>query len=128
MSRNITPDQLGAALQEQLGVYHKDVTERVNACSEAAAKLLVKKTKVTAPKGKRGSFKKNITSRQSKKSPNGNTYAWCVKAPDYRLTHLLVKGHATKDGGRTRPDPFLKNAVDEVLPEYENNVKEALQE
>ena len=128
MSNSLKPNQLGAALQETMGLYHKDVTERVNACSAAAVKSLVKKTKATAPVGKRGSFKKNITSRQSKKSPNGNTYAWCVKAPDYRLTHLLVKGHATKDGGRTKPDPFLKNALDEVLPEYEDNVKEVLQE
>lgn len=128
MSKSIKPDQLGAALQETLGMYHKDVTERVNTCSEAAAKLLVKKTRATAPVGKRGSFKKNIASKVSTKSPNGDTYAWYVKPPDHRLTHLLVKGHATKDGGRTKADPFLQNAVDEVLPEYENNVKEALRE
>lgn len=128
MSKSIKPDQLGAALQEQLGLYHEDVTERVNARSAAAAKKLVKLTRATAPVGKRGSFKKNITSKVSTKSPNGDTYAWYVKPPDHRLTHLLVHGHATKDGGRTKADPFLKNALDEVLPEYENNVKEALQE
>ena len=51
---------------------------------------------------------------------------WYVKAPDYRLTHLIVHGHATKDGGRTRGNPFLKNALDEVLPEYEREVEEVL--
>ena len=49
-----------------------------------------------------------------------------MKAPCHRLTHLLVHGHETRDGGRTRPDPFLKNALDRVLPEYERDVEEAI--
>ena len=52
-------------------------------------------------------------------------FVWHVKAPDYRLTHLLVHGHATKTGGRTKADPFLHKALDVVLPEYEQAVKEA---
>ena len=51
---------------------------------------------------------------------------WYVKAPHYRLTHLLVHGHAKKDGGRVQGDPFLQNALDEVLPEYERAVEEGL--
>ena len=54
-------------------------------------------------------------------------YIWHVKAPDHRLTHLLVHGHATRNGGRTKADPFLQNALDTVLPEYETAVKEAVQ-
>lgn len=123
--KGLRPDQLGKALQETLGVYHEDVTRRVNACSEAAAKSLVKKTKATAPKAS-GSFKKNITSKKLKDDPNGATYVWHVKKPDHRLTHLLVHGHRTRDGGRTKADPFLTNALDEVLPEYEKAVEEAV--
>jgi hypothetical protein len=55
-------------------------------------------------------------------------YTWGAKPPDHRLTHLLVKGHAAKDGGRVPGSPFLQNALDVVLPEYENAVKETLQE
>lgn len=123
--KGITPDKLGKALQETLGVYHEDVTRRVNSCSEAATKSLVKKTKATAPKAS-GSFKKNIASKKLEESKNGDTYVWYVKKPDHRLTHLLVHGHATRNGGRTKANPFLKNAVDEVLPEYEKAVEEAV--
>ena len=35
-------------------------------------------------------------------------------------------GHATKDGKRTKANPFLKNAIDQVLPEYEAAVEEAI--
>ena len=53
-------------------------------------------------------------------------HIWYVKAPDHRLTHLLVHGHATRNGGRTKPDPFLHNALADVLPEYEKAVEEAV--
>lgn len=124
--RTVSIDGLDEAIAQELSVYHEDVTKRVDSLSEAAAKELVKKTKATAPKGARGSYKKNITSKLTKKTRRGNTYTWHVKAPDHRLTHLLVHGHATRDGGRTRPDPFLKNALDEVLPRYQRDVEEAL--
>lgn len=126
MAKAIKPEQLGAAIGEELTVYHRDLTAKINKLSAKAAKDLVKKTRLTAPVGARGSFSKNITSRLSKKNRNGDTYAWCVNAPDYRLTHLLVHGHATRDGGRTRGNPFLTNAMAEVLPDYEENVREAI--
>lgn len=126
MAKTIKPTDLGAAIQQELTTYHESVLERVNTLSAQAAKDLVKKTKATAPKGARGSYRKNIASKLARKGQRGNVYAWYVKAPDYRLTHLLAKGHETRNGGRTRPDPFLKNAVDGVLPEYQNNVEEAL--
>lgn len=126
MANGIKPEDLGAAIEKELTVYHQDVTDRVKTLAKDAAAKLVKLTKVTAPKGERGSFRKNIASKPVSEGPRGAVHAWYVKAPDYRLTHLLVKGHATRDGDRTRPDPFLANALDEVLPEYEKDVEEAL--
>lgn len=123
--KGIKPDQVGKALQETLGVYHKDVTERVNTCSEAAVKALVKKTKATAPKAS-GSFKKNIASKVLEKLPSGDKYVWYVKPPDHRLTHLLVHGHRTRNGDRTKADPFLQNALDQVEAEYIKDVEDAL--
>lgn len=123
---NTRPEDLAEALGEVLGMYHEDVTQTINDLSNDAAKQLVKRTRATAPKGARGSFKKNIASRKLATSPNGDTFVWYVKPPDHRLTHLLVKGHATRDGGRTRANPFLQNAMDEVIPEYTRKVEEAL--
>lgn len=126
MAERIKPTDLAAAVQQELTLYHQDVIEKVNDLSATAVKDLVKKTKATAPVGARGSFRKSIASRVSKKNRNGDTYAWYVKAPDHRLTHLLVHGHATRDGGRTKGDPFLQNALDAVLPDYEKAVEEAV--
>lgn len=125
MAKAIKPADLGKAIEEELTIYHKDVIERINKLSQEAAKTLVKKTKETAPK-RTGSFRKNISSKVLEKSPRGDKYVWYVKAPDHRLTHLLVHGHAKKNGGRVKGDPFLKNALDEVIPAYERDVEEAI--
>lgn len=125
MAKTIKPIGLGKAIEKELTIYHESVTERINELSAEAVKSLVKKTKVTAPK-RTGSFRKNISSKVLEKGPRGNRYVWYVKAPDHRLTHLLVHGHAKKNGGRVPGDPFLENAMADVLPAYEKAVEEAI--
>lgn len=126
MYKTIKPTDLGAAIEQELTTYHKDVVDRVNLAGEEAAKALVRKTKQTAPK-KSGAFRRAIAYKTDVNTASGDKrFTWGAKAPHYRLTHLLVKGHVKKNGGRVRGDPFLKNALDEVLPAYENEVKEAV--
>lgn len=125
MSKNVNPGNLAAAIHKELTVYKADLTDAVNEAGEKAVKKLVKLTKATAPVGARGSFKKNITSKAFPGVSGMKEYVWYVKPPDHRLTHLLAHGHATVKGGRTRANPFLRNAVDTVLPEYEKDVEEA---
>lgn len=127
MAKRVTLETLGAAIQEELTIYHRDVIERVDALSKKAASDLAKKTRATAPVGARGSFKRNISSKLLKKNRNGSTYVWYVKPPDHRLTHLLVHGHATRNGGRTRGNSFLSDAWAQVQVDYEEAIKEALQ-
>lgn len=128
MSKGIRPDQLADAIAQELTLYSKEVTGSVNEEGRKAIKKMVKLSKANAPEGKRGRFKKSISSREDDagQGTGDKKFTWFVKAPDHRLTHLLVHGHATKDGGRTKPDPFLQNAVDAVLPEYEKAVEEAI--
>lgn len=121
----IKPEQLGEAIAELLGTYNEQVTERVNEAGRESMKKLVKLTKASAPVGVRGTFKKNITSQELDDGHGLKKFVWGVKAPDYRLTHLVVHGHATPTG-RTKANPFLQQALDRVLPEYEENVEEAL--
>lgn len=127
MSNNRTTlRRLGEDLGRELTVYAGQVTEAVNEEGRKAMKELVKQTKASAPVGHRGSFKRNIAMRTDKDGRGSKRYTWYVKPPDHRLAHLLAHGHATKNGGRTRPDPFLQNALDQVLPEYERQIREAI--
>lgn len=125
-TRTVKPEQLGAAIQKELTMYSEGVAERVNAAGKTAAEKLRKLTKATAPVAS-GDFRKHIAVKEVDAGHGTKKYIWHVKAPDHRLTHLLVHGHATKNGGRVPGDPFLKNALETVLPEYEQAVKEAVQ-
>lgn len=126
MAKTIKPADLGEALEQELTIYHKGVVELLDEAGNKAMKKLVKLTRATAPVGARGSFRGSISGKVLFKNDRGSTHVWYVKGPDHRLTHLLVKSHATKDGGRTKADPFLANALDVVLPEYEKDVQEAV--
>lgn len=126
MANSIKPSDLGNAIAELLGLYHESVIEQVNEAGERAAKKLVKLTKASAPK-KSGAFKKAITYKAVKNPTTGDEeFIWGARSPQHRITHLLVHGHPTVNGGRVAGDPFLENALETVLPEYERDVEEAL--
>jgi hypothetical protein len=119
-------NELGDAIQQELTLYHRQLLNRVNAAGEEAVKALVKKTKATAPK-QSGEFRRAITHKvEVNKATGDQRFVWGAKAPHYRLTHLLVHGHAKTNGGRVEGDPFLENALSEVLPAYEKAVEEAV--
>ena len=118
------PDQLGAVLGKELSLYGKAVTDGLNRASEKAVKNLAKKTRASAPVGKRGRYRRSITYKLTRANPWGNTYTWYVKPPDHRLTHLLVHGHPTRNGGRTRGSTFLQDALSTVVADYLRDVEE----
>lgn len=127
----INPETLSCAVSEQLELYHKSVELKVDKCAAKAVKELVRITKDTAPYNEKHHgrhFVNCIASKKEKSRIGTSTYIWYVKPPCYRLTHLLVNGHQTADGKRTKKDPFLKNACDKVLPEFEKDVIEAVKD
>lgn len=129
MPDKIKPEDIGRAIEDTLTIYGSAVNARVNDAGRGAIRKLVKLTKASAPRGKRssGKFASSIASKEEQAKATGNSkFVWYVRPPNHRLTHLLVHGHATKDGGRTKADPFLANALDIVLPEYEKAIEEAV--
>lgn len=127
MSKAIKPENLGKAIQAELKLYSESVIQRANEAGRTSANKLKKLTKATAPVAS-GSFRKNIAVKEVDAGHGMKKYIWYVKAPDHRLTHLLVHGHATRNGGRTKADPFLANALNTVLPEFEKAMEEAAKE
>lgn len=126
MAKTIKPADISKAIEQELTLYHKNLVDRINLASEEAAKDLVKKTKKTAPK-QSGAYRRAITYEESANTATGNRFfKWGAKGRWARLTHLLVHGHAKEGGGRVEGDPFLQNALDEVLPAYEKKVEEAV--
>jgi hypothetical protein len=125
----IKPDDLGEAIARELGLYNEEVNARLDKAGNRAIKELERITKDTAPFDAtvyHTHFVDCIATKKETERTGISRFLWYVKAPCHRLTHLLVHGHETKDGGRTKSDPFLQRALDRVLPEYEDAVKEAV--
>ena len=118
-------DAVGGLLRE----YHGKVISRVNEAGMKAVKELERVTKRTAPK-RSGEYRKAIRSGLKEERHTGSVYAWYVNTEKgrYRLTHLIVNGHRTRIGTHTRPNPFLRNAVDKVVRQYEQDVQNAVKE
>ncbi len=128
MAKTVKAESLADAINSELKLYSKDLTERINVKGLESVKKLVAQTKATAPRGRREKhYYSSISYDKAKRRATGsNIYTWYVKDPEYRLTHLLVHGHQTRNGGRTKANPFLQNALNEVLPEYEKKLEEAI--
>lgn len=142
-SKKITPADLSRVISDTLELYSEDVQKNVNKAGRKAVSELVRITKDTAPynvKHHGRHFADCIASKETKNSVKGSTFTWYVRAPCYRLTHLLVHGHMTRKGtsrkgletgkskGKDRADknPFLNNAWDKVRPQFEKEVEEAV--
>lgn len=128
-TRRVAIPELGKALQQTVDDYAQEVLEGVDGASMRAIQDLVRITKATAPVGFRKKFKRSIAWDEKNKTRGkfaGRTFVWYVKAPDYRLTHLLTHGHLTRDGRRTKANPFLHKAVEQVEQQYIEDVEDAL--
>lgn len=125
---NISIDQLTEAIDETLTIYSNEITAGVKKVAQKKVKELVKRTKATAPVGKRKKhYKSNIASKKLSETSRSISYLWYVKGNDYRLSHLLENGHATRNGGRVEGTHFIKKATDPILEEYEREVKEVIE-
>ena len=125
----VTLEELGGTITQELTTYAKGVQADVNKAGRRAVKELVRKTRDTAPFNARAyhrHYAEQITSKTEQSRTGDEKHIWYAKGAAGRLTHLLAEGHETRDGGRTQADPFLQNALDAVLPDYEREVKEAV--
>lgn len=121
----ISIENLSSEIEKELTIYSNKVTEGIKKETKISMSNLVKRTKETAPVGKRSRhYRDSIASKKLEETDRGVTYQWYVKGSDYRLSHLLENGHATRDGGRTRGTHFIANASDPILKDYEKAIEE----
>lgn len=132
----ISIDDLADAIGERLTVYRSETAHKVLNVTKKTMRRFVKITKQTAPrqtadpkrKGtlRAGTFAKAIRSTVEDNGITGSKGIWYVGGDEYRLTHLIVNGHQLRQGGRTKGDPFLENALEEIADEYIKGIEEAV--
>lgn len=128
MSKTVAVDGLGAEIARQLAEYSADVAEDVKKAVIDEGKQCVKdiRENITASgiQQHTGEYRKAWNSKKTSETPSGVTVI--VNAgKQYRLTHLLEKGHAKvgKGGGRTRSFPHIKPAEDAAAERLGKKVK-----
>lgn len=121
----ITIDDLADAINERMTVYQSDTARKILGVTKSTMKRFVKITKQTAPR-RTGKFAKAIRSTVEDNGITGSKGIWYVGGKEYRLTHLIVNGHQLRQGGRTKGNPFLDNALEEIEKEYIKGLEEAV--
>lgn len=119
-------DELGAAISAELNNYSKEVAEGLKKAVDTTAKELLKNIRADAPV-KEGDYKKAMALKTQIDTITGKSVIWYVKAPHYRKTHLLEKGHAKRGGGRVRAYPHIEKNNEKAKQDLEKRVKEVIE-
>ena len=116
MSRNVSVDQMAAAIEEELEKYKDLASDELKKAVKKAGKTAKSDINESAPvrTGKYAkSWKTKVTAEDSQR------IQVTVYSPSrYMIAHLLENGHAKRGGGRVRAIPHIKPAeehAEEVL-------------
>ena len=107
-------------ITEILNSYSDDIQESITNEVIQRAKDGKKTLEATSPKNK-GKYAKGWRVKTTK----GSNYISCTihNATDYQLTHLLEKGHLTRNGKKTKAIVHIKPVEETCIKEYEKMLK-----
>lgn len=102
MSDVVSVDGLADAIMQSLEAYTDDVTENVKNAVDTVADEVNETIKEHVKFVQRtGDYVKAFRLKTVEEDKYHKIKVWYVASPHYRLTHLLEKGHALRQGGRT---------------------------
>lgn len=110
---------LAAEINRQLALYANQTDETVQQIAEKVAQEGVEQLKAKSPKDT-GDYAKSWTYRKVKGKfvvHNKN---------HYRLTHLLEKSHALRNGGRSRAQPHIRPVEQQMIRDFEDELRRGL--
>lgn len=125
---NVPVEHLATTISTTLNTYSQQIVEGVEKAAEETVKEMVKETK-KRPKGRysTGRYARAIASQVGENTIYARSRIWYVKAPRYRLTHLINNGHAVRGGGHYAGDKHVTKATDHAIERFETRVREVIE-
>lgn len=112
-------NNLASEIIKELEKYSSLVDDDLSKATDEVSKAAVSELKSNSPV-RTGKYARNWS---RKKTMHG--YTVYNKAPTYRLTHLLERGHMNRDGSYTRPRVHIKPVENKVIEEMTSKAEEA---
>lgn len=110
---------LGDQISRYLNDFRDDVVADLNKIAYEVAEETVETLQSLAPV-KTGQYQKSFKIKKEKKKAR-------VYSAEYQLSHLLEKGHATRNGGRTRALKHWEPAEKKAQVSFEKKVRERIE-
>jgi len=132
MNTRVSVDDLAKEIEKTLRDYADATEEDCVSGVKKTAKDAVEKLHSAHPhgSGKYGSwdkYNKGWAVRNEPRKKRKSVLAIVHNKTHYRLTHLLEKGHAKQNGGRTRAFPHIAPVAEEAEKELLENIKREIQ-
>ena len=125
MPKAIEANLLEKELSQYLQNYKENIDEEVEEVANDIGKKAVAELKQISPKGARKEYCKGWRLKKGKLARNRYSVKIHNKT-DYQLTHLLEFRHATRDGGRTTPQPHIRPTEEKYKKEFEKELKKKI--
>ena len=126
MSRTVSIGEMADAIMEDLQEYADAASIDVKAAVRKSANTVKRQIGEKAPVGKTGRYAKSWRVKTTEE--NSQKLIQTVHSPKrYMLAHLLEKGHAKRNGGRTRAIPHIAPAEQAGVEQLESLIRRALE-
>ena len=126
MSRTVSIGEMADAIMEDLQEYADAAAMDVKAAVRKSANTVKRQIGEKAPVGKTGRYAKSWRVKTTEE--NSQKLIQTVHSPKrYMLAHLLEKGHAKRNGGRTRAIPHIAPAEQAGAEQLESLIRRALE-
>lgn len=122
----INVDKLAAELAQGLSEYSQEIADEIKKAADEVTAEAVRELKNTSPvqTGSYAAGWKKKTAYESKSSKRNTVY----NKTDYQLTHLLEKGHASRNGGRVAAKVHIQPVEEKTVAAFEEKVKGAIEQ
>ena len=128
MAKTVKLDDMSAELVNMLLNYDKDVTEATKKAVDEVASGVMRTIQGHVTWNDKV-YSKYFDLKTIYDNERGKYIIWHVKAPHYKLTHLLELGHYTRDGQtKSKKYPHVQYGAEYAVNNLYNEIKERVEQ